>query len=304
MDQEIRNEMDKLEQTPLRQLADVLPKTVQRVRQLAGNDNNILHQGSLLSRLSFPSSTVDKLRELKNFGGSTSTWQWIDNPSGHRAFKSGSRRDFCRTLCTVETALLILANADISELLQTSNFVIHSNEIVQGLTQRGMWQLKVPEFTDRHNYWHKISLKSELKWQDANIPQNTVTLRINAFELGDTWLSSIGAMQSQSLRKTAMTPESCKHYLNMWMNLLIEEKTRQRVLKPDQYHFMEHDNLNLPWQYDLKKGYLSMPVIIWMKKDAAKASRTSSWVPHGSSSSSSTWNSWSSPGGWYGTSGW
>jgi len=246
---------------------------LQRLQQLAENDNNILHQGSLLSRLSFPNNTVDKLQELKNFGGSTSTWQWIDNPSGHRAFKSGNRRDFCRTLCTVETALLVLANADISELLQTSNFVIHSNEIVQGLTQRGMWQLKVPEFTDRHNCWHKISLKSELKWQDANIPQNTVTLRINAFELGDTWLSSIDAMQLQCLRKKAMTPESCKHYLNMWMNLLIEEKTRQRVLKPDQYHFMEHDSLNLPWQYNLTQGYLSMPVIIWMK---TKASSTSS----------------------------
>jgi hypothetical protein len=188
---------------------------------------------------------------------------------------------------------LVLANADISELLQTSNFVIHSNEIVQGLTHRGMWQLKVPEFTDRHNCWHKISLKSELKWQDANIPQNTVTLRINAFELGDTWLSSIDAMQLQCLRKKAMTPESCKHYLNMWMNLLIEEKTRQRVLKPDQYHFMEHDKLNLPWQYDLKRGYLSMPVIIWMKKEVHNNGSASSWSkgPQWSASASS-WNSW------------
>jgi hypothetical protein len=106
-DQEIRNEMDKLEQTPLRQLAEALPKTVQRVRQLAENDNNILHQGSLLSRLSFPSSTVDKLLELKNFGGSTSTWQWIDNRSDHRAFQSGNRKEFYRTLCTVETAIFL-----------------------------------------------------------------------------------------------------------------------------------------------------------------------------------------------------
>jgi len=125
---------------------------VQRVRQLAENDNNILHQGSLLSRLSFPSSTVDKLLELKNFGGSTSTWQWIDNPSEHRAFTSGNRKEFYRTLCTVETAIFFLANADIRELYETGNFVIHSDEIVQGLTARGLWQLKVPEFpNDTHN---------------------------------------------------------------------------------------------------------------------------------------------------------
>jgi hypothetical protein len=197
-----------------------------------------------------------------------------------------------------------LANADISELYETGNFVIHSDEIVRGLTARGLWQLKVPpEFpNDTHNCWQKISDKSKLMWQMTKVPQKQVTLRMNAFELGETWLSSIDAMQLQCLRKNSMTPESCKHYLNVWKNLMIEEKTRQRVLKPDQYHFMEHDKLNLPWQYDLKRGYLSMPVIIWMKKDAVKA--TSSWVPHGSSSSSSTWNSWNSLGGWYGTSGW
>ena len=70
-DQEICNEIAKLEQTPLKQLSEVLPKVLQRLQQLAENDNNILHQGSLLSRLSFPNSTVDKLRELKNFAGST-----------------------------------------------------------------------------------------------------------------------------------------------------------------------------------------------------------------------------------------
>jgi hypothetical protein len=109
-DQEIRNEIAQLEQTPLKELSEVLPKVLQRLQHLAESDNNILHQGSLLSRLSFPNITVDNLLKLKNFAGSTSTWQWIDNPSGHRAFKSGNRRDFCRTLCTVETALLVLAN--------------------------------------------------------------------------------------------------------------------------------------------------------------------------------------------------
>ena len=118
-DQEICNEIAKLEQTPLKQLSEVLPKVLQRLQQLAENDNNILHQGSLLSRLSFPNSTVDKLRELKNFAGSTSTWQWIDNHSDHRVFKSGNRKDYCRTLCTVETAILALSNAGIQDLFET-----------------------------------------------------------------------------------------------------------------------------------------------------------------------------------------
>jgi hypothetical protein len=194
---------------------------------------------------------------------------------------------------------LVLANADISELFQTGNFVIHSDEIVKGLTERGLWQLKVPDPPDR-NSWQNISDESELMWQIARVPQKQVTLRINALELGETWLSRIDAMQLQCVKKKAMTPESCKRYLNVWMNLLIEEKTRQRVLKPDQYHFMEHDSLNLPWQYDPKQGYLAMPVIIWMKKDVHDKGSATSWsrVPQWSASAS-TWNSWHGYGaGW------
>jgi len=127
----------------------------------------------------------------------------------------------------------------------------------------------------------------------TKVPQKQVTLRMNAFELGETWLSSIDAMQLQSLRKNSMTPESCKHYINVWKNLMIEEKTRQRVLKPEQYNFMDHDNLNLPWQYDPKQGYLAMPVIIWMKKEVHNNGSATSWSkgPQWSASASS-WNSW------------
>jgi hypothetical protein len=180
-----------------------------------------------------------------------------------------------------------LAHADISELYATGNFVIHSDEIVTGLTERGLWQLKVPDFPDKHN-WQNISGKSVLMWQKARCPTKQVTLRINALELGETWLSRIDAMQLQCVKKKAMTPADCKRYLHVWMNLPIEEKTRQRVLKPDQYHFMEHDKLNLPWQYGLKQGYLSMPVIIWMKKDVHDKGSTTSWsrVPQWSASAS------------------
>ena len=106
-------------------------------------------------------------------------------------------------------------------------------------------------------------------------------------------------MHLQSVKKKSMMPADCKHYLNLWRNLLIEGKTRQRVLKPDKYHFMEHDKLKLPWQYDLKQGYMSMLVIIWMKKDVHKGSTTSwSRVPQWSASASS-WNSWREYGtGW------
>ena len=165
------------------------------------------------------------------------------------------------------------------------------------LRERGLWQLKVPQ--DRHN-WQNISGKSELMWQTTLFPPKQVTLRINALELGETWPSRIDAMQLQSVKKQSMMPADCKRYLNLWRHLLIEEKTRQRVLKPDKYHFMEHDKLNLPWQYDLKRGYLSMPVIIWMKKDVHDKGSTTSWsrVPQWSASAS-TWNSWHGYGtGW------
>ena len=64
-----------------------------------------------------------------------------------------------------------------------------------------------------------------------------------------------------------MSEEDCKRYLNLWISLLIEEKTRQRVAKVAHYDFKEHDNLKLPWQFDMTQGYLTLPVIIWMKKD-------------------------------------
>ena len=83
LDEQMCEQVALLERTPLHKLAEVLPLVLERIRQLATKDSNILHQGSVISRLSFPNTTVDMLRELKIFGGSTSTWQWIDNPSTH-----------------------------------------------------------------------------------------------------------------------------------------------------------------------------------------------------------------------------
>ena len=280
-----------LERTPLHQLAQVLPQVLDRIRQLATKDSNILHQGSVISRLSFPNTTVDMLRELKIFGGSTSTWQWIDNPSTHDKFVNGNRKDYCRTLCTVETAMLILENAHIQDLLDTGNFVIRSDEIATVLTQRGMWQLKVPPIPDRKT-WNKISNKNALMWQQAKFSTKQMTLRINALELSETWPERIDAMQLQSVKKTTMTEEDCRRYLKMWISLLVEEKVRQRVAKGPQYNFKDHDDLNMPWQFDATLGYMTLPVIIWMKKDGPKFNTTSR-VPqnHGWSSSDSTWTS-------------
>ena len=286
LDEQMCEQVALLERTPLHKLAQVLPLVLERIRQLATKDSNILHQGSVISRLSFPNTTVDMLRELKIFGGSTSTWQWIDNPSTHKQFVNGNRKDYCRTLCTVETAMLILENAHIQDLLDTGNFVIRSDEIATVLTQRGMWQLKVPPIPET---WNKISNKNALMWQQAKFSTKQMTLRINALELSETWPERIDAMQLQSVKKTTMVEEDCRRYLKMWISLLVEEKVRQRVAKGPQYNF---DDLNMPWQFDATLGYMTLPVIIWMKKDGPKFNTTSR-VPqnHGWSSSDSTWTS-------------
>ena len=140
-----------LERTPLHKLAEVLPQVLSRIRELAENNNNVLHQGSVLSRLSFSTSTVEKLQELKKLARCTSTWQWLNNESDHRAFISGSRVTYWRTLCTVETAIFVIENADFKELLQTGNFVLTSDKIVSALKQKGLWQLAVPVLSERHN---------------------------------------------------------------------------------------------------------------------------------------------------------
>ena len=118
MERELDEEVARLEKTPLHQLAEVLPAVLKRVLLLAQDDNSILHQGSLISRLSFPSATLDKLMELKTFATAKSTWLQIGNDNTHRAFKLGNRADFCRTLCTVETLILMLANADMQNSLR------------------------------------------------------------------------------------------------------------------------------------------------------------------------------------------
>ena len=67
-----------------------------------------------------------------------------------------------------------------------------------------------------------------------------------------------------------MTAENCGRFVNLWISLLTEEKTWQRVAKAAEYDFMEHDNLNLPWKFDMAGGYRTLPVVIWLKKRATR----------------------------------
>ena len=302
MERELDEEVARLEKTPLHQLAEVLPAVLQRVLLLAQDDNSILHQGSLISRLSFPSATLDKLMELKTFAEAKSTWQAIANLNSHRAFKLGNRSDFCRTLCTVETLILMLANADMQELIETGNFVVRDPSVVAALHEQGMWQLQVP--SSRKDTWKAISDDTDLMWQAARLPNNA-TLMCNTLELSETWTSRIDGIQLQNVKSTSMNSESCRRFVNMWIALVTEEKTRSRVAKAANYDFMEHDKLNLPWKFDIAQGYKTLPVVIWIKKEGDRRPGLTSpgqsqpqWVPFGSSSSAATWGSWHSANWW------
>ena len=304
MERELDEEVARLEKTPLHQLAEVLPAVLQRVLRLAQDDNSILHQGSLISRLSFPSATLDKLMELKTFAQAKSTWQAIANSNSHRAFLTGSRSEFCRTLCTVDTLIRMLANADLQELTETGNFVITDPSIVEALHAQGMWQLQVPGPRANKDTWNAISDNTELMWQLARIPNNA-TLICNTLELSETWTSRIDGIQLQNVKSTSMNSESCRRFVNMWISLVTEEKTRQRVAKAANYDFMEHDKLNLPWKFDKAQGYKTLPVVIWIKKEGDRRPGLTSpgqsqpqWVPFGSSSSAATWGSWHSANWW------
>jgi len=303
VERELDEQITRLEQTPLHKLADVLPAVVKRILFLAQDDNSILHQGSLMSRLSFPSVALDKLLELKTFATAKSTWQQIENDNTHKAFKLGSRSDFCRTLCTVETLILMLANADMQELTETGNFVIKDPSVVAALQEQGMWQLQVPRANNKQT-WNAISDNTELMWQAARLPDNA-TLICNTLELSETWTSRIDGIQLQNVKSTLMTTENCRRFVNMWISLLTEEKTRQRVAKAANYDFMEHDKLNLPWKFDIAGGYKTLPVVIWIKKEGDKKPKWTSpgqsqpqWVPFWSSSSGGTWGNWHGANWW------
>jgi hypothetical protein len=71
--------------------------------------------------------------------------------------------------------------------------------------------------------------------------------------------------------------DKCDQFRKLWMSLLMEEKTRQRVAKPRNYDFKEHDNFNLPWKFDMAQGIKAMPVIIWIKELVEDGSSSSGW---------------------------
>ena len=88
--------------------------------------------------------------------------------------------------------------------------------------------------------------------------------------------------------------DNCDQFRKLWMSLLTEEKTRQRVAKPESYDFLEHDNLKLPWKFDMAKGVMAMPVIFWLKKELVEAQGE---VRYGSSSSGWS-NNWDGVNWW------
>ena len=163
---ELEREVAMVEQAQLHELSTILPTSMKRLLSIvaAYGDNTILHQGGLMSRLHFSTETLHQLDALRNFTGAVSTWQLCENNDEHRVFKTGERSKFYRTLCTVETALLIVRNADKQQLLETGNFVVTPSIIEQ--VQNGMWQLQCacPQRTKNQD-WPKVQEHGELRFE-------------------------------------------------------------------------------------------------------------------------------------------
>ena len=171
----------------------------------------------------------------------------------------------CRTLCAVDTALLIVRNADKRQLLETGNFVVTDPSIIQ-IVQNGMWQLQCacPQRTKNQD-WPKVREHHELRFERTRVPDTTMMLSVNGFELSESWPGRIDEYQLQSVKRKEMTGEATSVYISLWNDLIVEEKTRQRVSKGEDYTF-EKDGLNLPWPFDAEQGYKTLPITIWAKK--------------------------------------
>jgi hypothetical protein len=273
---QLYQEVVKVERAPLHELTDILAASLKRVLELAAADNSILHEGNLVSRLTFATDAAEKLQLLKKFTGSVSTWHFLHNDGDHRVFKNGDRSKFCRTVCTVDTALAFLRAADINELRQTGNFVIKNPDTVAEFTAgAGMWQLQCNWEQRPHNKkWVKVKEDSELRWNPATYQRGTHMLSINGFELSETWTCCVDECQLQQIKSKTISDDVLNAYVNLWLELIVEEKTRQRVCKPENYSFRD-DGLNMPWQFATELGYKTLPIVVWMKKHAAETEQPS-----------------------------
>ena len=175
----------------------------------------------------------------------------------------------------MDTALAFLRCADINELRETGNFVIKNPDTLQDITARGMWQLQcLWDQRPRNGNWAKVKKDSELRWNPATYQRGTHKLSINGFELSETWTCSVDQCQLQQIKTKIVTDDELNEYVNLWLELIVEEKTRQRVCKPENYSFPD-DGLNMPWQFATELGYKTLPIVVWMKKIAAETKQPS-----------------------------
>ena len=170
-------------------------------------------------------------------------------------------------VCTVETVLIIVGNANHERLRDTGNFVVTDSAVISAVSERGMWRLQCPspKRTLPSKELQKIKEESELRCCRFYLPENTKFLSVNGFELGEQWLDRIDEYQLQSLPKTVVTDNDLAQFVTLWYDLISDEKTRQRVCKGRDYAFAD-EGLNLPWKFVEPQGFLTLPIIVWMKK--------------------------------------
>ena len=154
--------------------------------------------------------------------------------------------------------------------------------------------------------WPKVSEQFELRFERTRVPDTTMMLSVNGFELSETWLGRIDEYQLQSVKRKEMTDEATSLYISLWNDLIVEEKTRQRVSKALDYTFAD-DGLRLPWRFDAEKGYKTLPIVIWAKKirgDAQATVSPAAWFSAGVAWGETWGSAWHggglSTGSWWG----
>ena len=120
----------------------------------------------------------------------------------------------------------------------------------------------------------KIKEEFDLRFHRAHVPENIEMLSLNGVELSETWPEYIHLYQLQSLKRKTVSDQDLSLYISLWIDLVIEEKTRQRVCKEMDYNFGAF-GMNLPWAFDTEQGYKTLPIVIWLRKVLKQSSQES-----------------------------
>ena len=171
---------------------------------------------------------------------------------------------------------MILNNADKEHLRNTGNFVVTDPCVIKEVTAHGLWQLQCfweqrPSCKD----WPKIKEEFDVGFHRTHVPSNIEMLSLNGVELSETWPEYIHLYQLQSLKRKTVSDQDLSLYISLWIDLVIEEKTRQRVCKEMDYNFGAF-GMNLPWAFDTEQGYKTLPIVIWLRKVQKQSSQESS----------------------------